>query len=120
MADSSLTGKRVWVPDFPEAPEKITYYTNLISELTGYETDATAYLAKITQGTKQLTVENSTSAGPYYDCFIKQKNKWFSDLAAMKSSMNSFVSIISLRISEAEVIKAEWVRKSKLGHFEVE
>lgn len=111
--------QQVWVPDYPEAQQKIDYYSAIVDELQGYIIAANTAYNNITQHRKRSNVESGNNGeGPYFDVFIKQKEKWFDDLEQMRSDLNSYISQIIAKKGEATNLKSEWVVKSKEGHYE--
>ena len=114
-----LNMPQVWVPDYPEADGKITYYAVIISDLNRYKSEAEEAIKNIYQTDyRNKTTEFLTAAGPYYDIFVTQNDKWFDDLSSLKIKLGNFVNIIENRIKDAEDLKEEWKEKKKLGHME--
>lgn len=110
--------KRVWVPDYPEAPAKISYYESIITKLESYYTDGTDNLANSDREELRSAAKNPNAEGPYYSTFITKKEKWFNDLRAFRNDLDYFMGVIDSRIQEAEKLKADWEHKKDLGHFE--
>ena len=110
---------KVWVAHYPEAPRKIVYYENIMSELEGYETAANNLLDGITQDNKrQDTEEGNNGAGPYFDIFIAKKNLWFDKLDQMKADLSSDIAKIHSGWESAKNKRDYWEIKSHEGHWE--
>ena len=115
---SNSGSHKIWVAHYPEAQSKIDYYAAIIKELEGYRDDANDDVNGINQSNYQGKVENTAMQGPYYDTYVTHKDKWFSDLATMKSTLSLAVQNINTGISDANKLKADWENKKNEGHWE--
>lgn len=100
-------------PKYPEAPGKVTYYDNIITELTSKKSEACTKLTMAKRETYRSRVLNSNAEGPYYNEYKIYKDVWFDELKSIISDYNAFLSLVDTRIGEARGLKASWEAKSK-------
>lgn len=97
--------KKKYRPKYPNAGDKITYYDNLITQLTDCKN--AAYNAKIFFIRSGATkVENPDAEGPYHDEYLTHKDNWFANNKTLADSFEAYIDLIRDQIKEAQNLKS--------------
>lgn len=108
-----LVTKTVTKPKYPEAPEKVKLYDNVMTQLQSYYDDADAKIKSANKSGFVSSVENSAQDGPYYTKeYITHKDNWFNNSDKMINSFNGYLSHIKGQKAVAAAKKAEWESKA--------
>lgn len=100
-------------PKYPEAPGKVAYYDNIITQLNSYKTSATSAKGSMDKSYYKTSTENPDAEGPYYDTeYLTHKDNWFSKNTTLINSLNSYINIIGNRINDAIALRDDWAAKA--------
>lgn len=120
--------KTVWkieyLPLYPDAKEKIAYYQEIITKLDSLHTRAYYNLLYditdknpneilLDKTIYSESVLNATAEGEYYNEYKDYKEVWFTNYKNMLNKLDQCVKEISDRKKKAEILRDEWVEKSK-------
>lgn len=107
-------------PKYPDAPEKVAYYENIINQLNTYKNKAESAKNSMKRETYSASVENPDAKGPYYDEYLTHKGYWFGQNAMLVSGMEGYIDLIEEKINDAMVLKRSWEAKAlEMEEYEV-
>ncbi len=89
-------------PKYPEADEKIAYYKEVVSKLSGFLTDAYKYYSGSLLDSYKTSTENSGAEGQYYDEYVTHKDIWFTNNTNIKNNLKKCIDDIEARKKEAQ------------------
>ena len=108
---------RVWVIDYPEAPEKKALYEDIAEQLSTQKSNLDNLLNFSLPNLSNLST-GGIQQGAYYDVYHNKTSEWVDEVVTMHGDLTDFSADLSTRIRNANKQAGIWENRIPRGHWE--